>query len=168
MEKIYFEKEFKLKVNDKEFTATASNLLDDEEREDILVDVKYQNEELYLFFIQDYEIQWWTIENEEDFYKDIIKIIESNISYKMSDDLMFVDDFEVKVRLNMIKSTMLDLIKSIDKKDAKDALIDVRNFFYDNATYLSDEKIIKLIYDLDLEKEIGKILNYFSTDNNIC
>ena len=48
MEKIYFEKEFKLKVNDKEFTATASNLLDDEEREDILVDVKYQNEELYL------------------------------------------------------------------------------------------------------------------------
>ena len=167
MKKIYFEKEFKLKVNDKEFTATASNLLDDEEREDILVDVKYQNEELYLFFVQDYEIQWWTIENEDDFYKDLIKIIESNISYKMSDDLMFADDFEVKVRLDMIKTTMLDLIKSIDKKDAKDALIDVRNFFYENVTYLSDEKIIKLIYDLDIEQEIAKMLNYFSTDNNI-
>ena len=168
MEKIYFEKEFKLKVNDKEFTATASNLLDDEEREDILVDVKYQNEELYLFFIQDYEIQWWTIENEDDFYKDLIKIIESNISYKLSDDLMFADDFETKVRLSMLKFAMLNLIESIDKKDAKDALIDVRNFFYENVTYLTDEKIIKLIYDLDLEKEIGKMLNYFSTDNNIC
>lgn len=168
MKKFYFEKEFKLKVNDKEFTATASNLLDEEEREDILVDVKYQNEELYLFFIQDYEIQWWTIENEDDFYKDLVKIIESNISYKMSDDLMFADDFELKVRLSMLKFVMLDLIKSIDKKDAKDALIDVRNFFYENATHLSDEKIIKLIYDLDLEKEIAKMLNYFSTDNNIC
>lgn len=168
MKKIYFEKEFKLKVNDKEFTATASNLLDDEEREDILVDVKYQNEELYLFFIQDYEIQWWTIENEDDFYKDLIKIIESNISYKMSDDLMFADDLEVKEILSKLKFTMLNLIESIDKKDAKDALIDVRNFFYENVTYLSDEKIIKLIYDLDIEKEIAKMLDYFSTDNNIC
>jgi hypothetical protein len=68
----------------------------------------------------------------------------------------------------MLKFAMLNLIESIDKKDAKDALIDVRNFFYENVTYLSDEKIIKLIYDLDIEKEIAKMLNYFSTDNNIC
>jgi hypothetical protein len=163
MEKIYFEKEFKLKVNDKEFTATASNLLDDEEREDILVDVKYQNEELYIFFVQDYEILWLTIENEDYFYKKLVKIIERNITYKMSDDLMFADDFEIKMRLSMLKFVMLDLIKSIDKKDAKDALIDVREFFYDYVTYLSDEKIIKLIYDLDIEKEIAKMLNYYST-----
>lgn len=168
MKKFYFEKEFKLKVNNKEFIATASNLLDDEEREDILVDVKYQNEELYLFFIQDYEIQWWTIENEDDFYKDLVKIIESNISYKMSEDLMFADDLEVKEILSKLKIAMLVLIKSINNKKPKDALIDVRNFFYENATYLSDEKIIKLIYDLDIEKEIAKMLDYFSTDNNIC
>lgn len=168
MKKFYFEKEFKLKVNNKEFIATASNLLDEEEREDILVDVKYQNEELYLFFIQDYEIQWWTIENEDDFYKDLVKIIESNISYKMSEDLMFADDLEVKEILSKLKIAMLVLIKSINNKKPKDALIDVRNFFYENATYLSDEKIIKLIYDLDLEKEIANMLNYFSTNNNIC
>ena len=123
---------------------------------------------MYLFFIQDYEIQWWTIENEDIFYNELVKIIESDISYKMSDDLMFADDLEVKAILSKLKIAMLDLIKSINNKKPKDALIDVRNFFYENVTYLSDEKIIKLIYDLDIEKEIAKILNYFSTDNNIC
>lgn len=166
MEKFYFEKSFKLKINDKEFIATASNLLEDEERKDILVDVKYQNEELYVFFIQDYEIQWWTIKNEVDFYKDLVKIIEDNISYKMSDDLMFADDNEIKEDLRKLKIAMLVLIKSINNKNSKDALTDVRNFFYENVTYLTDEKIIKLIYDLDIEKEIAKFLNYFSTEND--
>lgn len=169
MEKTYFSKALNVNVNGVEFLVDVYNLYgqDDEIicKESVYVGV-YLNTDvtkvIYEFLIQDYEIEWDTIENDDKLFEKLLSIISLNIKDAMNEDLFFSDDVTIAKELGKLKTEMGDVINSINTKTPKDALIDVRKFFNKNASFMRDADIFKLIDDLDLTEYNKKQVEFFN------
>lgn len=156
MEKMYFETNFDLFVNGVKFNAELSNIVEKEDtmfcKDTFYTHVTQAGNTAYVFFIKDHEIKWEELKDYDECVLKLKSIIEKNILDNMKEDLFYSPDDVIEKELEILKTQMQNLLKSIEIKKPKYAIQDVRKFFNANASFMTNEEIFRLIDDLNLSE----------------